>query len=93
MRAEWRGTVLAESDDTIVVEGNHYFPRESLADGFFSASKRTSYCPWKGSATYLDIEVDGDVNPAAAWYYAAPKSAAAEIRDRVAFWNGVSVTD
>ncbi len=93
MRAEWNGAVLAESDDTVVVEGNHYFPRESLADGNFSPSEKTSFCPWKGTASYLDVKVDGDVNPAAAWYYPEPKQAAAEIRGRVAFWRAVTVSD
>ena len=93
MRAEWNGTVLAESDDTVVVEGNHYFPRESLAGERFAPSDRKSVCPWKGTASYYDVTVDGDVNPAAAWYYPEPKAAAAEIRDRVAFWNGVTVTE
>jgi uncharacterized protein (DUF427 family) len=92
MRAEWNGTVLAESDDTVVVEGNHYFPRESLAPELFSPSSRTSVCPWKGTASYYDITVDGDVNPGAAWYYPDPKPAADEIRDRVAFWRGVTVS-
>ena len=93
MRAEWNGAVLADSDDTIVVEGNHYFPRESLADALFSPSAKTSYCPWKGTASYYDVTVDGEVNAGAAWYYPEPKSAAGEIRDRVAFWRGVTVTD
>ena len=92
MRAEWNGTVLAESDDTVVVEGNHYFPRESLAEGLFSPSGQTTMCPWKGTASYFDVNVDGEVNSAAAWYYPEPKQAAAEIRDRVAFWRGVTVS-
>lgn len=93
MRAEWNGTVLAESDDTVVVEGNHYFPRESLVSERFSPSEKTSFCPWKGTAGYLDVAVDDDVNPAAAWYYPEPRKAAAEIRDRVAFWRGVTISD
>ncbi len=93
MRAEWNGAVLAESDDTVVVEGNHYFPRESLVDGRFSPSEKTSFCPWKGAASYFDVTVDDDVNPAAAWYYPEPKRAAAEIHDRVAFWRGVTVSE
>ncbi len=92
MRAEWNGTVLAESDDTVVVEGNHYFPRESIVAEHFAPSAKTSFCPWKGTASYLDVIADGDVNPAAAWYYPEPKTAAEEIRDRVAFWRGVTVT-
>ena len=92
MRAEWNGAVLAESDDTVVVEGNHYFPRESLVAERFSPSEKTSFCPWKGTASYLDVAVEGDVNPAAAWYYPDPRKAAAEIRDRVAFWRGVTIS-
>ena len=93
MRAEWNGTVLAESDDTVVVEGNHYFPRESLVAERFTASDKTSFCPWKGTARYLDVAVDGDVSPAAAWYYPEPRKAAAEIRDRVAFRRDVTISD
>lgn len=91
MRATWNGQVIAESDDTVVVEGNHYFPREALRSEFFSDSPRTTVCPWKGTASYLDIEVDGQTNAGAAWYYPEPKSAAAEIKGRVAFWKGVEV--
>ncbi len=90
-RALWNGTVLAESDDTVVVEGNHYFPPESVRWDHLSESPRASFCPWKGTAGYYDVVVNGDVNPAAAWYYATPKPAAAEIKDRVAFWRGVRV--
>ncbi len=92
MRATWNGEVIAESDDTVVVEGNHYFPRESLRSEFFSESPKTSVCPWKGTASYLDINVGGSANPGAAWYYPEPKSAAAKIAGRVAFWKGVKVT-
>lgn len=91
MRAVWNGAVIAESDDTVVVEGNHYFPRESLREDFLEASDHRSVCPWKGQAHYLTLVVDGKQNKDAAWYYATPKEAAAEIRDRVAFWKGVSV--
>ncbi len=90
-RAIWNGTVLAESDDTVIVEGNHYFPPESVNWDLFVASGRRSVCPWKGEAGYFDVEVDGEVNRAAAWHYAEPKPAAAEVKDRVAFWNGVKV--
>lgn len=90
--ATWNGTVIARSDDTVVVEGNHYFPREALtAETRDSAT--TSVCPWKGTASYLDLVVDGEVNADAVWYYPEPKEAAAEIKDRVAFWKGVTVTD
>ena len=90
--ATWNGTVIARSDDTVVVEGNHYFPRSALTAVTHDSSE-SSVCPWKGTASYLDIEVDGQVNPGAAWYYPEPKAAAAEIKDRVAFWRGVTVTD
>lgn len=92
MRARWNGEVIAESDDTVVVEGNHYFPRDSLRPEFFSESPKTSVCPWKGTASYLDVEVGGSRNAGAAWYYPDPKPAAAEIAGRVAFWKGVEVT-
>lgn len=90
-RAVWKGTVLAESDRTVNVEGNDYFPPESLNQEFFADSSTTSTCPWKGVARYYDVVVNGDRNPAAAWYYPDPYSAAEEIRDHVAFWNGVRV--
>jgi uncharacterized protein (DUF427 family) len=90
-RAVWNGTVLAESDHTVEVEGNDYFPPESLTREYFTDSPTTSTCPWKGRADYYDIVVDGERNPAAAWYYPEPKKAAQEIRDHVAFWNGVKV--
>lgn len=92
MRATWNGTVLAESDDTVVVEDNHYFPREALAAEHFKPSTTTSVCPWKGTASYLSVEVDGEVNQDAAWFYPEPKPAAEDIRDRVAFWKGVEVS-
>ena len=91
MKAIWNGHVLAESDDTVIVEGNHYFPSDSLDMQFFAASSHTSMCPWKGTASYYDVVVDGQENSRAAWYYENPSAAAAEIKDRVAFWNGVSV--
>ncbi len=90
--ATWNGTVLASSDDTVVVEGNHYFPRESVTEGVLVDSSRTSVCPWKGTASYSSVVVDGQVNQDAAWYYPDPKEAAAQIKDRVAFWKGVEVT-
>lgn len=91
MRATWNGTVLAESDDTVVVEGNHYFPIESLHKDQFVDSPTTSVCPWKGTASYYTVNVDGQQNRDAAWYYPAPKDAAKEIAGRVAFWKGVQV--
>jgi uncharacterized protein (DUF427 family) len=93
MKAMWNGAVIAESDDTVVVEGNHYFPRESVNDEFLVESTHTSMCPWKGTASYYSLQVDSDTNANAAWYYADPKDAASEIRDRVAFWRGVEVTN
>jgi uncharacterized protein (DUF427 family) len=91
MRAIWNGTVLAESDDTVVVEGNHYFPADSLQREHFRDSDHHSVCPWKGTASYYDLVVGDAINPQAAWYYPQPKDAAAQIKDRVAFWHGVEV--
>ncbi|QDV27853.1 DUF427 domain-containing protein [Aureliella helgolandensis] len=90
-RAVWNGQVIAESDVTEVVDGNHYFPPASLKREFFKPSAMTSVCGWKGTAEYLSIEVDGKVNVDAAWYYATPKEKAANIKDHVAFWKGVTV--
>ncbi|OOG47874.1 DUF427 domain-containing protein [Rhodanobacter sp. C01] len=92
MRAIWKGTVLAESHDTVVVEGNHYFPADALSQQYFRATDHQSICPWKGTASYYDVIVDGEVNANAAWYYPTPKEAAREIKGRVAFWRGVEVT-
>jgi uncharacterized protein (DUF427 family) len=91
MRAIWNDTVLAESDDTVVVEGNHYFPADSLRQEYFRDSDHHSICSWKGTASYRDVVVGDAVNKDAAWYYAAPKEAAAQIKDRVAFWRGVQI--
>lgn len=90
--ATWNGETIAESDDTKVVEGNHYFPPESVRRDLLSASPTTSVCPWKGTASYYSVTVDGAENTDAAWYYPAPKDAAAEIKDHVAFWRGVEIT-
>jgi uncharacterized protein (DUF427 family) len=90
--ASWNGTVLAESDDSVVVEGNHYFPRESVKDEVLTPSTRTSVCPWKGTASYFSVVVDGQTNTDAAWYYPEPHEAAVEITDRFAFWKGVQVS-
>lgn len=92
-KASWNGAVLAESDATRVVDGNHYFPRESLRTAHFVDSEKHTVCGWKGTASYYHVEVDGARNPDAAWYYPDPKEAAAELRDHIAFWNGVEVTD
>jgi uncharacterized protein (DUF427 family) len=91
MRATWNGAVLAESDDTTVVEGNHYFPPDAVDRTHLAPSDQHSVCPWKGEASYYDVVVDGKVNEAAAWYYPDPKPAAEGIRDHVAFWHGVQV--
>jgi len=93
VRAIWNGKVIAESDDTVVVEGNHYFPRESVDPSVLVDSDTHTTCPWKGKASYFSLAVDGDTNGDAAWYYPEPKKAAAQIKDRVAFWRGVTVTD
>ena len=92
MKATWRGTTLAESDETVVVEGNHYFPADSLRQEHFQESQTRSGCPWKGTASYYDVLVEGEVNKDAAWYYPEPKDAAANIKGRVAFWKGVVVS-
>ncbi|MFO0734550.1 MAG: DUF427 domain-containing protein [Labilithrix sp.] len=91
MRAIWKGAVLAESDDTVVVEGNHYFPEGALRREHFRPSTSHTTCGWKGVASYFDVVVGDDVNRDAAWYYPQPKEAAAHIRGRVAFWRGVTV--
>ncbi len=91
IKATWNGKVLAESNDTVVVEGNHYFPHDSVAQDYLRDSATTSHCPWKGDARYYSIEVDGERNADAAWYYPDPSDAAAHIAGRVAFWKGVSV--
>ena len=91
MKAIWNGATLAESEDTVVVEGNHYFPADSIDARYFTDSDTHSICPWKGEASYKTLEVDGQSNPDAAWFYPEPKDAAAEIRDRFAFWKGVTV--
>lgn len=90
-KAIWNGKVIAESDRTEIVEGNHYFPAEALRKEFFRSSETHSVCPWKGVASYYSIEVDGQKNPDAAWYYPDPKPAARNIAGRVAFWKGVRV--
>lgn len=90
-RALWNGAVLAESADTVVVEGNHYFPPESLNREHFRPSSTHTLCGWKGQASYLDVVVEGKVNSDAAWYYPDPKPAAALITGRIAFWHGVRV--
>lgn len=90
-RAIWKDTVIAESTDTVQVEGNHYFPVDSVTPGVLVDSDRTSVCPWKGTARYKDVVVEGEVNPDAAWYYPDPSRKAKKIRGHVAFWKGVRV--
>lgn len=90
-KAIWNGVVLAESAHTEMVEGNHYFPIESINQEYFKPSEHHTTCPWKGLASYYTIEVNGERNQNAAWYYPTPKDAAANIKDHVAFWKGVKV--
>lgn len=92
MKAIWNNTIIAESDDTVVVEKNHYFPLTSVKAEYLQASDNTTFCSWKGTANYYSLSVNGQTNPDAVWYYAEPKEAAKEIRGRVAFWKGVQVT-
>jgi uncharacterized protein (DUF427 family) len=91
MKAIWNGRVLAESDDTVIVEGNHYFPEGAVNREYFEPSASSTYCGWKGSASYYTIVVDGERNPDACWYYAEPMDAAKQIKGRVAFWKGVQI--
>lgn len=91
VQAVWNGEVVADSDRTVVVEGNHYFPRESVRQELLRGSSTQTRCPWKGLASYLSIEVAGQTNPDAAWYYPEPKEAAKDIQDHVAFWRGVDI--
>ncbi len=91
MKAIWNGKVIAESNDTVVVEGNHYFPREAIKPEYFQESNTHTTCPWKGLASYYTLQIDGQTNRDAAWYYPEPKEAAKQIKDRVAFWKGVKV--
>ncbi|AWN23630.1 hypothetical protein DKM44_10640 [Deinococcus irradiatisoli] len=91
MKAIWNGQVIAESENTVVVEGNHYFPLASVKPEYLSGSATHSVCPWKGTASYYTLSVDGKSNPDAVWYYPEPKDAAKQIKDHVAFWKGVEV--
>jgi uncharacterized protein (DUF427 family) len=91
-QARWNGKVIARSDNTVVIQGNHYFPPDAVDAGTLRPSDTTSVCPWKGTAHYYSLVVDGAENPDAAWYYPETKPAAAEIRGRIAFWKGVEVT-
>lgn len=93
VRAIWNGATLAESDRTIVIEGNHYFPADAIRTEHFRPSNTHTVCPWKGTASYYDVVVGDRVNKDAAWYYPTPLPAAAEIAGRIAFWKGVEVSD
>jgi len=91
MRAIWKNHVLAESSETVIVEGNHYFPSESINDNYFKPCQKSSSCPWKGTASYYDVIVEGETNEGAAWYYADAKEKAKNIEGMVAFWRGVEI--
>jgi len=93
MRASWNGTVIAESDDTVVVENNHYFPKDSVRAELLRPSDTHTLCPWKGTASYYTVVVDGAQNADAAWYYPEPMAGAEHVTDRIAFWRGVEVTE
>lgn len=93
MKAIWNNKVIAESSETVVVERNHYFPVDSVNRSYLQESDTHTVCPWKGTASYYDLYVDGELNKDAAWYYPEPKSAAEQIKGRIAFWKGVQITD
>ena len=93
MKAVWNNEVIAESNDTVVIEGNHYFPASSIKKDYFKQSELRTTCPWKGLASYYSIEVNGKTNQDAAWYYPEPSKLASGIKDHVAFWNGVEVVE
>ena len=93
MQAVWNGQVIAQSDDTVVVENNHYFPKSSVKEEFLTPSETTSFCGWKGDCSYYNLTVEGQQNPDAVWEYADPYKTAEHIRDRVAFWKGVVVEE
>lgn len=90
-KAIWNGVVIAESDNTVMVEGNHYFPPESINRDYLQPSDTHTTCPWKGKASYYTLSVNGDTNRDAAWFYPEPKDAARQIKDHVAFWRGVTI--
>lgn len=93
MKAIWNNEVIAQSDDTVVIEGNHYFPIESVNKDLLNDSDHTSFCPWKGTANYYSLEVNGDQNENAVWYYADPSELAKGIKGKVAFWKGVEIVE
>jgi len=93
MKAIWKNQIIAQSDETVVVEGNHYFPKNSVNMSLLKESNHSSYCPWKGTASYYSIEVEGETNKDAAWFYAEPKTKAVNIKQHLAFWKGVQIVD
>lgn len=93
MKAIWNNQIIAESHDTVQIEGNHYFPADSVKSEFLQSSDTHTVCPWKGTASYYSLNVDGQENKDAAWYYPQPKDAAQEIKDHVAFWKGVKIEE
>lgn len=93
MKATWNGKIIAESNDTVVIEGNHYFPADSLKKEFYKDSDTHSVCPWKGTANYYTLNVDGQENKDAAWYYPEVSELAKGIKGKIAFWKGVSVSE
>lgn len=93
MKAIWNDKVIAQSNDTIVIENNHYFPESSVKTEYLQKSETTTHCPWKGDASYYNIVVDDKINQDAAWYYANPKYAAKTIKNHIAFWKGVTITE
>ncbi len=93
MKATWNGAVIAESDSTVVVEGNHYFPPSAVNHDYLRPSTQSSVCPWKGTAAYYDVVVDGETNKDAAWHYDQPKERAENIREHIAFWRGVTIEE
>ncbi|MFW2439749.1 MAG: DUF427 domain-containing protein [Arenicellales bacterium] len=93
MKAIWKGATIAESNDTVVVEGNHYFPMSTVNMEYLKPSETTTVCPWKGVASYYSINVDGELNTDSAWYYPEPKEAAKNIQEYIAFWRGVEVVE
>jgi uncharacterized protein (DUF427 family) len=92
MKASWNNAIIADSDETVVVEGNHYFPPDSVKQEYLQPSDTHTNCHWKGDASYYNLVVNGETNKDAAWYYPEPKEAAAEIKDRIAFWRGVMIS-
>jgi uncharacterized protein (DUF427 family) len=93
VKAVWNNEVIAESNETVMVEGNHYFPRSSVREEFLRPSDYSTTCHWKGKASYYTLDVQGQTNRDAVWYYPEPKSAAAAIKDHVAFWRGVTISE